>query len=72
MTVMTEANEAIHNRMPAILDADAVDDWLFTPLEEADRLRQLLVPTPVDSLAIQDAHPSVGNVRNDGLEMLRT
>ena len=73
--ITTEANEAImpiHDRMPVILDADAVDDWLFAPPEEADRLRQLLVPARADTLAIQDANPNVGNVRNDGPELLST
>jgi putative SOS response-associated peptidase YedK len=36
----------IHNRMPAILDADAREAWLDPALKDAPRLRQLLTPYP--------------------------
>lgn len=69
----TEANEAIapiHDRMPVILDADGADEWVTTPAEDAPGLRRLLVPAPADWLAIQDANPDVGSVKNEGPELL--
>lgn len=72
--ITTDSNEAIapiHDRMPVILDDDAADEWLFAPEDDTDRLRSLLVPAPSSSLMIEDANPAVGNVRNEGPEMLR-
>lgn len=66
--ITTEANNMlapIHDRMPAILPEDRVDDWLYPREEDYDKLRSLLLPAPDDMLVATPVSPRVNNVRND-------
>jgi putative SOS response-associated peptidase YedK len=59
----------IHNRMPIILDPADWDTWLAeetAPLE----LRPLLRPLPAEELTMYPVSRAVGNVRNQGPELL--
>ena len=71
--VTTEANELmaqIHPRMPVILQQRDYDRWLDR--DETDRLpTDVLRPFPSDEMEMHLANPAVGNVRNNGPEMLR-
>ena len=71
--VTTEANELmsrVHPRMPVILHPRDYDRWLDR--EETERLPlDLLRPLESDEMEMFEAHPSVGNVRNNGPELLR-
>jgi putative SOS response-associated peptidase YedK len=71
--VTTEANELmsrIHPRMPVILHARDYDRWLDR--EETDRLPlDLLRPYESEEMEVYEANPKVGNVRNNGPEMMR-
>jgi putative SOS response-associated peptidase YedK len=71
--VTTEANELmsrIHPRMPVILHARDYDRWLDR--EESERLPvDLLRPLESDEMEMYEANLKVGNVRNNGPEMLR-
>ena len=71
--VTTEANELmsrVHPRMPVILHPRDFDRWLDR--EESERLPlDLLRPLPSDEMTMFEAHPSVGNVRNNGPELMR-
>ena len=71
--VTTEANEMmsqIHPRMPVILHARDYDRWLDR--EETERLPlDLLRPYESDEMGVHEANPKVGNVRNNGPEMMR-
>lgn len=61
----TAANDVVgkvHDRMPALLPADATDLWLAGPADEAFAL---LGPAPESALVAQRASSRVGNVRND-------
>ncbi len=64
----TDANAtvgAIHDRMPVVLPADAVDDWLFAGERDRERLSALLRPAP-DALLIATAVSGrVNSVRHD-------
>ena len=61
--------EQVHNRMPAILAPADYDEWLDR--READRPPvHLLRPCDDAALSMYPAHPRVGNVRNQGPEML--
>lgn len=63
--------ESVHNRMPAILHPKDYDEWLNR--EEVERPPvHLLKPFPSVELQLQHAHPNVGNVRNQGPEMLNS
>ena len=71
--VTTEANELmapIHPRMPVILHARDYDRWLDR--EETERLPlDLLRPFESEAMEIYAANPKVGNVRNNGPELMR-
>ncbi len=69
----TEANELmsrVHPRMPCILHPRDFDRWLDR--EETERLPvDLLRPLPSAEMEMFEAHPNVGNVRNNGPELMR-
>ena len=71
--VTTEANELmskVHPRMPVILHPRDYDRWLDR--EETERLPlDLLRPFESDEMEMFEANPKVGNVRNNGPEMMR-
>ncbi len=71
--VTTEANELmtkIHPRMPVILHTRDYDRWLDR--EETERLPiDLLRPFESEEMEVYEANPKVGNVRNNGPEMMR-
>ena len=63
--------ESVHDRMPAILFQKDYDEWLDR--EEVERPPvHLLKPFPTNLMQIHSAHPKVGNVRNQGPEMLNS
>jgi putative SOS response-associated peptidase YedK len=72
--VTTEANElmsAVHTRMPVILHPQDYDRWLSR--QTPDRLPvDLLRPYESDAMEMKPANASVGNVRNNGPEMLNS
>ena len=70
--ITTTANERltkVHQRMPAILAADAQARWLAgdTPTEE--RL-ELLRPAPEDELDLRQVRRAVNSPRNEGPELI--
>lgn len=54
----------IHDRMPAILPAEACHRWLNDATPDSERL-DLLSPYPAGDMRAFPVHRSVGNVRND-------
>ena len=60
----------IHNRMPVILDRDALDAWL-DPEAEPALLAPMLVPAPSESLRMWPVSTAVNKVDTDGPELLR-
>ena len=71
--VTTEANELLawmHPRMPVILKPGDYDRWLDRG--ETERLPlDLLRPFDADAMQMHPANPKVGNVRNNGEELMR-
>lgn len=70
--VTTEANprlRALHDRMPVILAREVVDVWLDRTSDPA-RLSALLMPFPEERLAMHPVSRAVGNVRNEGQELI--
>jgi putative SOS response-associated peptidase YedK len=60
---------AVHDRMPLVLPPDRWAAWLSGPADET-----LLAPTPspvVAGLEIRPVGPAVGDVRNDGPDLVR-
>ncbi len=71
--VTTEANELLawmHPRMPVILEPRDYDRWLDRAELEQLPL-DLLRPFDADAMEMHAANPKVGNVRNNGEEMMR-
>ena len=65
------AAESVHDRMPVILHPKDFDEWLNR--EEVERPPiHLLKPFPTNEMQVFSAHPKVGNVRNQGPEMLNS
>lgn len=61
---------AVHDRMPMVLPRSLWDTWL-----DRDRtdVEELLVPTPnelVDAMELRPVGPEVGNVRNNGAQLI--
>jgi len=55
----------LHDRMPVILPPEAWPVWLGEEPADAARLKGLLVPYPVEGLAIWPVDKRVGNVKNN-------
>ena len=62
--------ELIHSRMPVVLNADAIDEWLSLDHREAPDLLPILTPTPSDEWTAHRVSAAVGNVRNVGSELI--
>jgi len=71
--ITTSANEFIsdiHDRMPVILAPSKWDAWLDPSNSDTDSLASLLVPAPEGLLVAHPVDPRVGNVRNNGVELI--
>jgi putative SOS response-associated peptidase YedK len=71
--VTTSANEVVrplHDRMPVLLDASAWDAWLDPGNDDREALSALLRPAPDGLLEAIPVSAAVGNVRNDGPELV--
>ncbi len=72
--VTTEANALVrplHDRMPVILGAEDVGAWLDRDADQ-EVLRRLLRPCPDGRLVSHPVSRAVGNVRNEGPELIRS
>jgi putative SOS response-associated peptidase YedK len=70
--ITTTANETtrhLHERMPVILDRAHFAAWL-DPLTPPPVLHELLRPCPPERIALHPVAPLVGNVRNEGPELV--
>lgn len=70
--ITTNANDLvtpIHNRMPVILEDDAVDDWLYAR-QSPESLIELLRPAPEEMLVATPVSARVNSVKNDDPEVL--
>jgi putative SOS response-associated peptidase YedK len=71
--ITTEAGpdmDGIHNRMPVVLEREAWEHWLDPDLTDRDELESMLHPAPEGTLAHYPVSRDVGNIRNDGPELL--
>ena len=70
--ITTEANRSmaeLHSRMPVILGPDDLEAWL-NPNAAPGGLLALLRPCPDEWIAAHEVGPAIGNVRNDGPELI--
>jgi putative SOS response-associated peptidase YedK len=71
--ITTEANEALkslHDRMPVILSPESFAAW-FDPASTQTDLLDLLRPAPNDALTFYPVGAAVGNVRNQGPNLVK-
>lgn len=64
---------SIHDRMPLLIDADYANVWLDPTTENVGDLLDATIdaaPTLVDGLLMREVGPAVGNVRNNGPELI--
>jgi len=64
----SEATRQLHERMPVILDREHFAAWLDALTPPA--LHELLRPCPADRIALYPVASLVGNVRNEGPELV--
>jgi putative SOS response-associated peptidase YedK len=70
--ITTTANEAtrhLHERTPVILDREQFAAWL-DPLTPPTALHELLRPCPPERIALHSVGAAVGNVKDDGPELV--
>lgn len=70
--ITTDPNELtaqVHTRMPVILRPSDYDRWLSREVTTQPPI-DLLRPYPAEEMEMHPANPSVGNVRNNGPELL--
>lgn len=73
--ITTEANEltaTVHDRMPVILRPTDYDRWLERGEHAPGELLPLLRPFDADKMKADACNPAVGNVRNNGPELLNS
>jgi putative SOS response-associated peptidase YedK len=71
--ITTAANgpmRSLHDRMPVILEEDAVDRWLDPGISDLDELQRLLVPASDDTVYAYPISRLVNDVKNDGPEVV--
>jgi putative SOS response-associated peptidase YedK len=61
----------IHDRMPMIVERDRWDAWLDPDLNDADQVRELLVPAMAGTMDAYPVSKAVNNVRNNGAELIK-
>ena len=66
----TDALGHIHDRTPLLLPPDLWDEWLDLGTTSTDDVRSLLDAVPEPHLLPREVGPAVGNVRNDGPELV--
>jgi putative SOS response-associated peptidase YedK len=69
----TQAEDAlgrIHDRMPLLVEPSRYAEWLDPDVDDADRLRALLVPAAPGRLDAYPVSREVNNVRNNGERLL--
>jgi putative SOS response-associated peptidase YedK len=71
--ITTDANDvvgALHDRMPVILDEADWPKWLGEEPATEDELKALLVPCRPERVKVWPVNKRVGNVRNNGRELV--
>jgi putative SOS response-associated peptidase YedK len=72
--ITTEPNELmapIHRRMPVVLPAQHIEQWLDRSYKETEHLKKLLVPYPAKKMKAYRVSALVSNSRNDTKECLQ-
>lgn len=71
--ITTAANRLVsevHDRMPVILTAEAVDEWIDPAQDDPVLLKGLLVPAPDGLLVARPVSPKLNSPRNESPDLL--
>ncbi len=71
--ITTDANDLmapIHDRMPVIIGSENWEKWLGEEPTNDNELKAMLAPFPAQRLSAWPVDKSVGNVKNDGAELI--
>lgn len=60
----------IHHRMPVVLEPGVLEEWLDPSNRDKPELESLFVPSPGGTLVHRAVGRAVGNIRNDGPELI--
>lgn len=60
----------LHDRMPVILTDDQIAPWLDTSIKDVPAVETLLTQFPSDEMQFWAVSKEVGNVRNQGEELM--
>lgn len=70
-TTASESIQAIHHRMPVILQPEAYDDWLDPQIDDADRLAVILQNHLVHEMQYYPVSKLVNRVQNNSPENIK-
>jgi putative SOS response-associated peptidase YedK len=70
ITTQAGPDMPIHNRQPVVLEREVWDHWLDAEVTDPDELEALLRPTVSGTLVRHPVSKVVGNVNNDGPELV--
>ena len=71
--ITTAANpllRPLHDRMPVILPREAEEEWVSLDVTDPLQVERLLQPYPEERIDLWPVGPAVGNVRNNGAELV--
>jgi putative SOS response-associated peptidase YedK len=71
-TTPSEDMDAIHDRMPVVLELDDVETWINVREHDPEERLQLLVPASSGTLVHHGVDAAVGSVKNDGPELIES
>lgn len=69
-TPAADAMEPLHDRMPALLLEEEINDWLNPANSDTGQLQDLLHPYPSDDIKFMQVSAEVNNVRNQGASLI--
>jgi putative SOS response-associated peptidase YedK len=70
ITTVAGPDMPIHNRQPVVLESSTWEFWLDPEVGDVEELQALLVPTTAGTLVRHPVSKGVGNVRNNGPELV--
>ena len=64
--------DAIHDRMPVVLELDDVETWINVREHEPEERLQLIAPARAARSSTTASSAAVGSVKNDGPELIES
>lgn len=75
-TIVTTAGgpdvEAIHDRMPVVIEPDDFDEWILPGALDEVEIAALLHPSPPGTLTVREVSDRVNSVKNEGPDLVES